>query len=161
MKTCTKCGKAQDITCFVKTKNICRPCYNLYQKEWRSKNPGKYSDYSKKWRSTHPGDQLKSCQQWQKNNPDYNRTWLNNNRSQRYFQKIKRTYGLTYDDYQKLYDSQGGACAICKQKLKLFVDHDHKTNKVRGLLCNNHNVAIGHFQDNTDYLLEAINYLKP
>lgn len=47
------------------------------------------------------------------------------------------TYGLEKGEYDKLFQAQGGVCAICRQprKQRLSVDHDHKTGMVRGLLC--------------------------
>ena len=61
-------------------------------------------------------------------------------------------------------ESQNGICAICGnletiQKSHLSVDHDHKTNKVRGLLCRECNRALGGFKDNRILLQSAINYL--
>lgn len=51
-------------------------------------------------------------------------------------------------------------CMICGAKEKLVVDHDHSTNKVRGLLCNHCNRGLGHFRDNQETLLKAIDYLN-
>jgi hypothetical protein len=47
------------------------------------------------------------------------------------------TYGLGPGEYERLFEAQEGACAICrgKRRYRLSVDHDHKTNLVRGLLC--------------------------
>jgi|WetSurSiteA1Bulk_404760.scaffolds.fasta_scaffold06722_8 hypothetical protein len=78
--------------------------------------------------------------------------------------KLKR-YGITPDDYNFMFDAQNGYCAICgihqsKLKKPLFVDHDHKKNKVRGLICHRCNFAIGLFDDSIDNLLNAIKYLK-
>ncbi|MCH8329663.1 MAG: hypothetical protein IIB81_04705, partial [Nanoarchaeota archaeon] len=55
-----------------------------------------------------------------------------------------KQYGLTIEDYNNMFIEQGGCCGICgthqsKLKLRLAVDHDQKTGKVRGLLCNNCN----------------------
>ncbi len=76
---------------------------------------------------------------------------------------IKRNYKLTPLEYQNMLNKQGGVCAICfkgnDNGRRLSVDHDHKTGKIRGLLCNNHNVAIGHFRDNVQDLNSAIYYL--
>jgi hypothetical protein len=51
---------------------------------------------------------------------------------------LKRRYGITPEQYQKMLDRQGGICAICgrpPKTLRLSVDHDHRTGRVRGLLC--------------------------
>jgi len=50
-------------------------------------------------------------------------------------------------------------CVICGDETNLVVDHDHKTNKVRGMLCNNCNKGLGLFKDNPDFLLYARMYL--
>ena len=52
-------------------------------------------------------------------------------------QHVKNTYALDYELYEALLDYQGGVCAICGEKrtYNLNVDHDHKTMRVRGLLC--------------------------
>lgn len=59
--------------------------------------------------------------------------------------------------------SQHNSCAICRKKFesirKTFIDHDHKTGKVRALLCASCNSMIGHANDNTDILYSAIKYI--
>ncbi len=73
-----------------------------------------------------------------------------------------RRYGLSEADYQKLLTQQNGVCAICGQaptKAPLSVDHDHATNKVRGLLCINCNMALGQMNDNPEWLRRAADYL--
>lgn len=79
---------------------------------------------------------------------------------------IKRLYGVSADDYSRLFEEQHGCCAICgkhqsKLKKRLGVDHNHKTKEVRGLLCANCNAGIGYFQDSTDLLSKTIKYLCP
>lgn len=75
---------------------------------------------------------------------------------------------MTISEYKDLLNSQNGVCAICKEKEKvkklgeiqpLSVDHCHKTNKVRGILCVNCNSILGHAKDNVDILRAAIDYL--
>lgn len=51
-------------------------------------------------------------------------------------------------------------CAICGGKEKLVVDHDHETDKVRGLLCFFCNLGLGNFRDNPQLLKKAIEYLS-
>ena len=86
-------------------------------------------------------------------------------------QALKRHYNLSIEEFEFKYNSQQGRCAICKKSV-LFsgtvqnrtsiacVDHDHITNKVRGLLCNNCNRALGLFQDSPEILESALSYLK-
>ena len=80
---------------------------------------------------------------------------------------LKREYGMEPDDYTDLFDKQNGCCAICSAKESghnvtehLLVDHDHSTNKVRGLLCSSCNLMLGKAQDSIDILSHAITYLK-
>ena len=75
-----------------------------------------------------------------------------------------KNYGITLEDYNRMFGEQNGCCKICgkhQQDLKasLHVDHNHTTGKVRGLLCHHCNVGIGHFEDNIALLSNAIAYL--
>lgn len=77
--------------------------------------------------------------------------------------RLKCVYGLTLSQYDEILVSQGGCCAICKdvfpknKKLRVCVDHDHATGKVRGLLCFccNHGM---HFIDREGWVDEAMKY---
>lgn len=75
---------------------------------------------------------------------------------------LRKLYGLSMLDYEKMVDSQAGTCAICHEENKgknLRVDHDHETGVVRGLLCDRCNKAIGQFEDNPVLLRSAIDYI--
>ena len=50
-------------------------------------------------------------------------------------------------------------CVICGSEEKLVVDHDHKTGKIRGMLCNHCNRGLGHFRDDPMLLEFAAMYL--
>ena len=74
-------------------------------------------------------------------------------------------YGITVEDYDRMYAEQNGRCAICglhqsQQQRRLHVDHDHETGEVRGLLCMNCNSLLGHACDEVPTLLGAIQYLQ-
>lgn len=73
-------------------------------------------------------------------------------------------YGLTREDYTRILSEQHGHCAICqhlpKRGRRLCIDHNHATGQVRGLLCDACNYGLGGFQDNPDFLLSAIAYLR-
>lgn len=81
---------------------------------------------------------------------------------------LKKNYGLTSDDYDKLLEDQNGSCAICGRlptggatsTRNLHVDHDHKTGKIRGLLCQKCNPALGQFNDEPALLRAAAAYLE-
>ncbi|MEO3870880.1 endonuclease domain-containing protein [Nonomuraea sp. B12E4] len=73
---------------------------------------------------------------------------------------LKRRYGITEDDFERMLARQGGLCAICRVVPGTFVDHSHETGLVRGVLCFNCNNGLGHFTDNTVLLELAALYLE-
>jgi hypothetical protein len=78
--------------------------------------------------------------------------------------RILATYGLTAEDYQRLFEAQDGKCAICREtrKTNLAVDHCHKTEAIRGLLCarcNGQLLARG-ARDRPEVLRRAADYLE-
>lgn len=76
----------------------------------------------------------------------------------------KHKYGLSLEDYNNLLIKQHGVCLICKlpeqSQLHLAVDHCHKTNKIRGLLCFHCNSGLGKFKDDPRLLQKALEYLN-
>lgn len=79
---------------------------------------------------------------------------------------LQRKYGLTLDDYSDLLRKQNGGCAICKTPIgevkrnrRLFVEHDHKNNRIRGLTCGRCNTAIAFLRDNPEYARTIFHYL--
>lgn len=138
-KRCSCCGEIKPTTEFTKRKNrekwgfcpYCRECKHKKAKEY-------YLDNTEKYKKLARNRDLKK-------------------------------YGITLEDQEKMLRDQDNKCAICGKELFLFgsskkitahVDHDHKTGKVRGLLCQECNTGLGKFMDNTDYLLSAVSYLK-
>lgn len=78
----------------------------------------------------------------------------------RYNNRLKE-YGLNIELYNKMLKDQDFKCLICKNTFeKLCVDHCHSTGRVRGLLCSDCNSGIGRFKENTNYLNNAIIYIK-
>lgn len=74
--------------------------------------------------------------------------------------EYKRRYGITIDDYNRMYDQQSSCCKICGQHFdRLCVDHCHNTGDVRGLLCRKCNVALGQFDDDIKLVSKALEYL--
>lgn len=76
---------------------------------------------------------------------------------------LKRKYGLTLEEYQYMFVNQNGKCLLCEREENgrlLAVDHNHNTDKVRGLLCGSCNRALGLFGDRLDVLEKAVDYIK-
>lgn len=73
--------------------------------------------------------------------------------------QLRSKYKISLADYQYVEEQQSGTCPICNQQKQLVVDHCHKSNKVRGLICHNCNILLGHSKDNVNTLSNAINYL--
>lgn len=72
---------------------------------------------------------------------------------------IKHRYKITREEYDEIMSKK--ECAICRKVSGRFnLDHDHKTSKIRDVLCVNCNKGLGHFQDNTSLLKDAIRYLN-
>lgn len=75
---------------------------------------------------------------------------------------LKAKYGITLEQYDQMFNKQGGVCAICGRPPKirrLAVDHDHKTGIVRGLLCFRCNYGLGFWKDDKQLLGAALTYL--
>ena len=72
-----------------------------------------------------------------------------------------RRYNLMPEEYERLLIEQGGKCKICgDEMIEPYVDHDHQTLKVRGLLCIKCNAVLGMARDDVKILLKAVDYLE-
>jgi len=163
-KICTRCKKTRVLSKFTKQKeckdgvrSICKHC----DKEWRANY---YLNNKEKIK--------KSVSQWQKEN-----RVLVYARKKSYYKKhpikrkqyqrlcnLKYKFGMTVNDYNKILKNQNYTCAICHKKESkqkhLSVDHNHKTGKVRGLLCSNCNNTLGLLYEDIKILKSMITYLR-
>lgn len=88
-------------------------------------------------------------------------------KSQRFKYYIKSKFGICIETYEKMLSDHNHQCAICGYKQpehaeahdKLYVDHNHTTNEIRGLLCMNCNSALGHFREDLTILEKAVQYM--
>lgn len=71
----------------------------------------------------------------------------------------KSLYGVTLESIEKAVEDQKGRCKICGTKKKLVVDHDHKANKFRAMLCYRCNIAIGYVEKEPTLLSKISKYL--
>lgn len=131
------------------------------------------------WHDKHKGLRRAECKKCTGDKAKQNRYNINQKRNERnrgnpnygferYLQHIKSTYGISSEEYFKQLEEQKGVCAICgktpekhnKRGVYLYADHDHKTGKVRGLLCYFCNIGLGFFRDDISILKEASEYLE-
>jgi SNF2 family DNA or RNA helicase len=99
----------------------------------------------------------------------FNKRWENNQRAG-YMRNytLMRYYGITLEEYNRRLEEQNFKCALCLREHdpdgshhdRLDVDHDHATDKVRGLLCQKCNKGIGLLGDSPEILQKAIEYLS-
>jgi len=155
-RLCTGCNITKPLTDFVKDKYDksgytyrCKKCRAKNHKEWVLKNPEKVKEINLKNK-----DKRKQFYNSPEGRRSSRRSWL------------KKTYGLSLEDYDKMLKEQNNLCAICEEKDTkdkwgcLAVDHDHKTGKIRDLLCYKCNAGIGLLNDNKELLIKAIKYLE-
>jgi hypothetical protein len=126
-----------------------------YQKEWTKRNPNKL----KEWREANPDYR----RNWDKANPDKVQSYTKG----RHYHKRRalKQWGMKIEDLELILDQQEGRCAICQKEISLkaqtaFMDHCHKDNKFRGLLCNACNLGLGCFKDDIAILSNAVKYLR-
>ena len=144
LRVCRKCGEEKHIEKFPKDKYInggfrwqCKECRKL--------------DYKKYYE----GKKRENLNAFKKRNLEHH---------------LKHFNHITIDEYDNFLNTQQGRCAICDKEettvgrwgtvLRLSVDHNHKTGKVRGLLCSKCNHGLGLFDEDINVLLEAIQYLR-
>lgn len=150
--------------------------YRTYKKLYRQKNKEKIAERRKRIRMEHPELDRENSRKWALDNPEKkkeaNKNYRTKNKERykikQYENKMKirwNKFGFTSDDYNYMFDQQHGRCAICGKHQSEFtnrfhIDHNHKTDRIRGLLCFRCNVGIGFFNDDIDNLKKAIAYLN-
>lgn len=146
MKVCTVCLQEKEAAAFstisrtnLKRKASCRTCRATQQRQWSKDNLEYKHAQRKKW--AHENEELLK---------DIN---------------LKYKFGITLEEYNTKLAAQNHGCAICNKSAaengkRHAVDHDHETKKIRGLLCDNCNRALGKMKDNPALLRKAADYLE-
>lgn len=99
---------------------------------------------------------------------EYNRMYRQNNKRAIQSSKLQLNFGISYSEYEQMWETQHGKCLICGEykdkdgyaNHRLHVDHCHITGKVRGLLCHMCNRALGLFKDDWQIMSNALDYLE-
>jgi len=150
MKYCSKCKVAKPESQFFKSginpsgntkyRGDCKECSQKDMYTWRERNKSHYNNYAAMWRAKNPEKQMAN--------------------------DIRSKYGLELDQYKKMLELQDYKCSICgkdhtpsTKKGRLSVDHDHKTGKIRGLICLNCNAGLGNLKDDIETVSAALEYL--
>jgi len=154
-KKCSRCNQTKPVSEFGKRKaekwrhenfnSQCKGCEryrkNEYMNKYRIENRLEIRERDNAWRKKHP-DRVRNM-------------------------NLKKIYGITNEEYDRMLIEQNYECKICKVKhqphsreSRLHIDHCHKSTKIRGLLCGQCNKGLGHFRDDPGLLLIAIAYLK-
>ncbi len=140
---------------------------NHRSKAWREKNKSRVKELNKIWYSKNKVKAKEHSKKLYYSNKEkaleVNRTWYSKNKDKVKNNYLKRNYGMSLDEYNTLLTLQNNVCAICFKKeildKSLIVDHNHETGKVRGLLCDKCNFAIGLLSDNPETVMSAFYYL--
>ena len=160
-KDCFKCGKEKLVSDFYKdiTKkdglsSYCAECSRKAKKVYYEQNKERLLKKQRKDRKQNP-----------KKYKEYDKIHYKKYKKQYIERSLKKNYGLTLDDYNKMFNEQQGCCAICgihqsELKRALDTDHNHKNGQIRQLLCNSCNRLLGHSKENIEILKLAIKYLE-
>ena len=146
----------------------------LYNKEYYEKNKDKIKEYYEKNKDKikeyyeKNKDKIKEVnKEYREKNKDkikeVNKEYREKNKDKIRADRIMRKYNLTMEDYQEIINSQNNQCPICHTDLrhvKLHVDHDHETGKVRGILCYKCNTQLGVYEKLNGFASRINSYLN-
>ncbi len=165
----------------------CKLCLNIESKKWQDANPEKRKVKALNWKKDNREKVNKEARERYARNPEHyiakrkkyyeknrekelerRRKYARENRGKLTQKKrewsLKNIYGITIEQFDEMLKKQKNKCAICKTNKptgKGFgVDHNHRTGKIRGILCHHCNIALGGFKDSPELLREAISYLE-
>ena len=156
-KRCSKCEVIKPLSDFYRRTgansyhSACKACERAMAKDWYKRNR----------------DKAKSkYQEWRVGNQDAVKRYRAENRRKHYQQELMRKYGVDAGWFESQMEQQGGKCACCKTPFAWgdkhttpHVDHCHKTQVVRGILCNRCNSGLGLCKDDATLLSRLARYL--
>ena len=187
-KACHKCQNLLTLDKFYVSKrdgvlSVCKECTATLGKEYRKRKPENAMSRKKRWRAN-PANKEKENAKWReyyyKNREHLKKKAKEYAKLNKEVKKIKRQEYMETDEYLSSYykrkynvsleevlelrTAQESRCAICYRHeeevgKRLFLDHNHLTGKVRGLLCNHCNSLIGYAKEDADILESAIYYV--
>lgn len=139
-------------------------------RKWKRENKERVKEYARVWDSENVDRKKRLKADWDKANPEKRKEHLDKllKNNPEYFKEkhIQYQYGMTAEEYAVMVIRQGNNCATCGKpadethRKRLFVDHCHRTGKIRGLLCQHCNTALGMVKDDVNVLSSLIAYLQ-
>jgi len=130
-------------------------------KKWLQKKLAECPEYretrraaQRKYRATHKKEHGEYERNKRATDPVYREKQETRERNWKRADSYMKLYGITVDDYDRMFAAQDGRCAVCRKASdkRLAVDHCHRTGKVRWLLCNGCNSMLAFSGDDPDVL---------
>jgi len=146
LKKCAHCGETKDVKEFYKRTVspdgfgvYCKLCDNVKSNEYRVKFKDKIRAQRKSFREK--------------------------NKKRLSVTKNRAGIKLSVEEFDELLNERGNCCEICglhhtKMNRRIAIDHDHKTGKMRGFLCDTCNRGLGLLKDNEQIVEKTLNYLR-
>jgi len=157
MKRCTKCGELKPETefyaaseCTDGLRGDCKECHAARGRELYAQNREQRIAYIRKWQREHP----ERVREYRRKNPERRAAQLRR-------LHLRRTFGMTVEDYEDILAAQDGRCAICGEQPAdgQSMHVDHVAESVRGVLCVRCNNALGQLKDDPELMLRAAEYV--
>lgn len=151
---CRRCKELKSREVFFSSR-MCFSCHPLHEKEKKERDS--------RWAEYRNSPEYDIDQQRNQQRADATQRRKELTKAQKVRDTTVKKYGITVLDYEQMLQTQNERCAICQDKPTdhvLGVDHDHRTGRVRGLLCRRCNVAIGYLRDDPELADAAANYLR-
>jgi hypothetical protein len=139
-----------------------RESIRAWNREWRKRREKEDPEFKARARANEKAYRARNPEKVRTKNQATNEKFAVARRNS----NLKKLYGITHADYERMLVEQGGCCAICGTpapvgiKKYFSVDHDHETGRVRQLLCDLCNNGLGRFKDDIDLLKKAVAYLE-
>jgi len=124
-----------------------------YNRKYRAEHREEFAERGRKYHAEHSEEDAERSRKYRAEHPEEIASY-----------RLMSQYGIDVPEWNELLASQGGCCGCCGtddpgSKSGWHTDHDHKTGKVRGILCRGCNLGLGHFVDDPRRLMAGIKYL--
>lgn len=174
-KQCTQCGEVRELSLFNKNKRVkrdgktakCKSCISANFKKNYREDPEKYLSRAENYKNNNLEKHKERSKKYYHRTKEKDKLRKQDPRvkAQIKDRNLRKTYGITLEDYNGMFIKQEGRCFCCvvhqvELTKSLFVDHNHSTGKVRGLLCHSCNAAIGLVGEDIEVLKNIIGYLE-